>query len=126
MNSVLRSKTRLATLLLFSCISFSQVGARFSKVNMKSAIKDYEESFVQKDYGLEEEDFALQPQASIRQARSEPNELIYTPDALEVVQPKEHRPFVGQEDTYEGYLKPKEAFSSTDGYRYALQFYTGA
>jgi len=31
-----------------------------------------------------------------------------------------HKPRVQQEDTYDGYVKPKEAFSATDGYQYAL------
>ena len=34
-------------------------------------------------------------------------------------------PFVGQEDSYDGYTKPKEAFRFTDAYQYALQFKIG-
>ena len=36
------------------------------------------------------------------------------------------RPVVGQEDTYDGYIKPAEPFSRTDSYQYTLQFKIGA
>jgi hypothetical protein len=40
---------------------------------------------------------------------------------IEPIQMSEHsHPKVGQEDSYDGYIKPKEPFSRTDGYQYAL------
>ena len=99
--------SKLTALLLVSCLSMRMADARYSKVNMQSAFADYESSFKTKDFNLSlEDDYQLDSDLAVESSH----------------------PLVGQggEDSYDGYVKPKEAFSQTDGYQYALQFKIGA
>lgn len=110
-NSMLK---KLTALLVVSCLSvLSQ--ARYSKINFNDVVADYESSFKTKEFNMKlEDDYEVE------------SDLLKIPTLQDKQSVATAHPVVGQEDSYDGYVKPKEAFSQTDGYQYALQFKIGA
>ena len=66
---------------------------------------DYNEAFKTKEL-----DFEFEKDTSVEDIVS----LQFEPEQTKLL--AESHPVVGQEDSYDGYIKPKEAFSKTDSY----------
>ena len=109
-------KNKLLTLFVALGMTLTFTKARYSKINLKDTMSDYGESFKTKHF-----DFELEADDSDDLLASP---MVQEQEPIEIVQ--HSHPKVGQVDEYDGYIKPKEPFSKTDGYQYALQFKIGA
>ena len=84
-------------------------------MNLNDVLSDYESSFKTKEFDLKLEDDYEVDSDLLKISSTQDKQSLTT-----------SHPKVGQEDSYDGYVKPKEPFSQTDGYQYALQFKIGA